>query len=106
MSMQKLPEDYEFVLPKLYMLPAKEGTKDTDSYLVMKRIIDIIFSALGLLVLLPLFIVVAVLIKLEDPKGKVFFRQNRVGKDEKQFPMYKFRSMVSNAEELKKNLEN
>jgi len=104
MSMQKLPEDYEFVLPKLYMLPAKEGTKDTDSYLVMKRIIDIIFSALGLLVLLPLFIVVAVLIKLEDPKGKVFFRQNRVGKDEKQFPMYKFRSMVSNAEELKKNL--
>lgn len=47
---------------------------------------------------------VAVLIKLEDPKGKVFFRQNRVGKDEKLFPMYKFRSMVSNAEELKANL--
>ncbi|QQZ64159.1 sugar transferase [Paenibacillus sonchi] len=70
----------------------------------MKRIIDIFFSALGLLVLLPLFIVVAILIKLEDPKGKVFFRQNRVGKDEKLFPMYKFRSMVSNAEELKANL--
>ncbi|KGE19216.1 sugar transferase [Paenibacillus wynnii] len=104
MSMQKLPEDYEYVLPKLYMLHTKEGTKDSDSYLVMKRMIDIIFSALGLLVLLPLFVVVAVLIKLEDPKGKVFFWQNRVGKDEKQFPMYKFRSMVSNAEELKKNL--
>ncbi|MDQ0193953.1 sugar transferase [Paenibacillus wynnii] len=104
MSMQKQPEDYEYVLPKLYMLHAKEGTKETDSYLVLKRMIDIIFSALGLLVLLPLFVVVAVLIKLEDPKGKVFFRQNRVGKDEKQFPMYKFRSMVSNAEELKKNL--
>jgi lipopolysaccharide/colanic/teichoic acid biosynthesis glycosyltransferase len=104
MSMQKLPEDYEAVLPKLYMLHANEGSKEMDSYLVLKRIIDIFFSALGLLVLLPLFAVVAVLIKLEDPKGKVFFRQNRVGKDEKLFPMYKFRSMVSNAEELKANL--
>lgn len=53
---------------------------------------------------MPLFVVVAILIKLEDPKGKVFFRQNRVGKNEQQFPMYKFRSMVSNAEELKENL--
>ncbi|MNO37739.1 putative undecaprenyl-phosphate N-acetylgalactosaminyl 1-phosphate transferase [compost metagenome] len=104
MSMQKMPEDYEAVLPKLYMLHAKEGKKDTEFYLVMKRIIDIFFSAFGLLLLLPLFAVVAILIKLEDPKGKVFFRQNRVGKDEKQFPMYKFRSMVSNAEELKEHL--
>ncbi|ASA26021.1 sugar transferase [Paenibacillus donghaensis] len=104
MSMQKLPEDYDAVLPKLYMLHANEGKKETDSYLVMKRIIDIFCSALGLLVLLPLFVLVAVLIKLEDPKGKVFFRQNRVGKGEKQFPMYKFRSMVSNAEELKEEL--
>jgi lipopolysaccharide/colanic/teichoic acid biosynthesis glycosyltransferase len=102
--MQKLPEDYEYVLPKLYMLHAKEETKNSESYLVMKRLIDIFCSALGLLVLLPLFAVVAALIKLEDPKGKVFFRQNRVGKDEKQFPMYKFRSMVSNAEELKEKL--
>ncbi|WP_313638150.1 sugar transferase [Paenibacillus sp.] len=104
MSMQKMPEDYEAVLPKLYMLHAKEGKKETEFYLVMKRMIDIFFSTLGLLILLPLFGLVAILIKLEDPKGKVFFRQNRVGKDEKQFPMYKFRSMVSNAEELKENL--
>lgn len=102
--MQKMPEDYEAVLPKLYMLHAEEGKKEAESYLVMKRIIDIFFSALGLLVLLPLFALVAILIKLEDPKGKVFFRQNRVGKNEKQFPMYKFRSMVSNAEELKEHL--
>lgn len=102
--MQKLPEDYEAVLPKLYMLHSGEESKGMESYLVMKRIIDILFSALGLLFLLPLFAVVAVLIKLEDPKGKVFFRQMRVGKDEKLFPMYKFRSMVSNAEELKESL--
>ncbi|MFP4978193.1 sugar transferase [Paenibacillus sp. CN-4] len=104
MSMQKMPEDYDVVASKLYMLQAKEGIKEAESYLVMKRMIDIFFSALGLLVLLPLFILVAVLIKLEDPKGKVFFRQTRVGKDEKPFSMYKFRSMVSNAEELKKQL--
>jgi lipopolysaccharide/colanic/teichoic acid biosynthesis glycosyltransferase len=104
MSMQKLPEDYEAVLPKLYMLHTDERRKEAESYLIMKRMIDIFFSALGLLVLMPLFVVVAILIKLEDPKGKVFFRQNRVGKNEKQFPMYKFRSMVSNAEALKENL--
>ncbi|WHY20319.1 sugar transferase [Paenibacillus sp. G2S3] len=104
MSMQKLPEDYEAVLPKLYMLHTDERRKEAESYLIMKRMIDIFFSALGLLVLMPLFVVVAILIKLEDPKGKVFFRQNRVGKNEMQFPMYKFRSMVSNAEELKENL--
>lgn len=102
--MQKLPEDYEAVLPKLYMLHTDERRKEAESYLIMKRMIDIFFSALGLLVLMPLFVVVAILIKLEDPKGKVFFRQNRVGKNEMQFPMYKFRSMVSNAEELKENL--
>lgn len=102
--MQKLPEDYEAVLPKIYMLHTDERRKEAESYLIMKRMIDIFFFALGLLVLMPLFVVVAILIKLEDPKGKVFFRQNRVGKNEKQFPMYKFRSMVSNAEELKENL--
>lgn len=102
--MQKLPEDYEAVLPKLYMLHTEERKKESESYLIIKRIIDIFLSALGLLVLMPLFVVVAILIKLEDPKGKVFFRQTRVGKNEKQFPMYKFRSMVSNAEELKENL--
>lgn len=102
--MQKLPEDYDYVMPKLYMLHAKEGAKDSESYLFTKRMIDIVFSALGLLFLLPLFLVVAAMIKLEDPKGKVFFRQYRVGKNEKQFPMYKFRSMVSNAEELKAQL--
>lgn len=102
--MQKLPEDYEAVLPKLYMLHTEERKKESESYLIIKRIIDIFLSALGLLVLMPLFVVVAILIKLEDPKGKVFFRQTRVGKNEKHFPMYKFRSMVSNAEELKENL--
>lgn len=70
----------------------------------MKRALDIVLSLAGLIFLMPLFIVVAVWIKLEDPDGSVFFKQNRVGKDETLFPMFKFRSMVSNAEALKQQL--
>lgn len=73
-------------------------------YLFFKRIIDIVGSATGLILLSPLFILVALAIKIEDPKGKVFFAQKRCGKDNEPFPMYKFRSMVSNAEELLEEL--
>lgn len=69
-------------------------------YTVTKRVIDASFSAIGLILLLPIFIIVAVLIKIEDRKGSVFFSQERVGKDGKVFYMYKFRSMVSNAEDM------
>lgn len=74
------------------------------TYLVFKRTIDILGSLLGLIFLSPLFGVIAILIKLEDPNGPVFFKQVRVGKDEKEFNMFKFRSMVSNAEDLLPNL--
>lgn len=73
-------------------------------YLFFKRAMDIVGSATGLILLSPLFILVALAIKIEDPKGKVFFAQKRCGKDNKPFPMYKFRSMVSNAEELLEEL--
>ena len=58
----------------------------------MKRIFDIIASSLGLLLLSPLFLVLAIWIKL-DSKGPVFYRQVRVGKDNKDFRIFKFRSM-------------
>ncbi|WP_281890941.1 sugar transferase [Paenibacillus sp. YYML68] len=69
-------------------------------YFAMKRMMDVLGAGAGVVLLFPLFIVVALLIKLEDPKGPVFFRQTRVGKNGAEFSMYKFRSMVSNAEEL------
>ncbi|WP_349304955.1 sugar transferase [Paenibacillus sp. Marseille-Q4541] len=73
-------------------------------YLVMKRVTDIAGSLFGIILLLPVFLVIAVMIKIEDPKGPVFFKQLRVGKNEKTFYMFKFRSMVHNAEELLEQL--
>lgn len=78
--------------------------RDGIIYLFFKRTMDILGSAIGLILLSPLFFLVALAIKIEDPKGKVFFAQERCGKDNKPFPMYKFRSMVSNAEELLEEL--
>ena len=78
--------------------------KESILYSVTKRLIDIVGSLCGIILLSPLFLIVAVLIKLEDPKGKVFFAQERNGKYPKTFKMYKFRSMVHNAEDLLKDL--
>ncbi|MCI5726567.1 MAG: sugar transferase [Clostridium sp.] len=73
-------------------------------YRFIKRTIDIIFSILGLVLLSPLLIIVAIIIKI-DSKGPVFFAQERVGYKGNHFKMYKFRSMVVNAEELKEKLQ-
>ena len=72
-------------------------------YEVIKRLIDVVFSFIGVLALSPLFIIIAIIIKTTS-KGPVLFSQKRVGKNGKEFEMYKFRSMVVNAEELKEKL--
>ncbi|WP_273833218.1 sugar transferase [Guptibacillus sedimenti] len=73
---------------------------DTKVYLILKRLVDILGAASGILLLAPIYIIVAMLIKVEDSQGPVLFKQKRIGKNGKEFNMYKFRSMVSNAEEL------
>ena len=73
-------------------------------YLFLKRLIDIVGSGLGILILIPVFLIIGILIKLEDPKGSVFFTQKRNGLNGKEFNMYKFRSMVHNAEDLLESL--
>lgn len=78
--------------------------KESIFYSTTKRLIDIFGSLCGIILLSPLFLIVAILIKLEDPKGKVFFAQERNGIYPKTFKMYKFRSMVHNAEDLLKDL--
>lgn len=58
----------------------------------MKRIFDIVMSLIGLLLLSPLFVIIAIWIKV-DSQGPVFYKQIRVGRDNKDFQLYKFRSM-------------
>lgn len=68
-------------------------------YRFTKRAFDIVFSAFVLVSFSWLFVIVAIAIKIDDPKAPVFFKQKRVGKDGKEFNMYKFRSMCVDAEE-------
>lgn len=63
-----------------------------------KRLFDILFSVIGLIVLSPLFLVIAVWIKIDDGAGPVFFRQRRVGLNQKDFFIHKFRTMYVDAE--------
>lgn len=73
-------------------------------YEFYKRLFDFLFSLLALIVLLPLLIVVAVLIWFED-RGPVIYTQKRVGKNGKEFVMYKFRSMCLDADQKLKDLQ-
>jgi lipopolysaccharide/colanic/teichoic acid biosynthesis glycosyltransferase len=65
----------------------------------LKRIIDVVISGIGLIILFPIFVIIGILIKL-DSKGPVFFTQERAGKDGKIFKAYKLRTMVENAEKI------
>ena len=81
-----------------------ENKQNLRVYEICKRIIDIIGSLIGLILLSPILIIVGILIKFES-KGPIVFTQKRVGKNGKEFDMYKLRSMVVNAEEIKEKLK-
>ncbi|TEA85849.1 multidrug MFS transporter [Lacticaseibacillus paracasei] len=72
----------------------------TPTYLITKRCFDFTASLIGLILLSGFFLVLAVLIKLDDPHGKVFYSQTRLGKDGRHFQMWKFRSMVAGADKM------
>lgn len=78
---------------------AQANTQAKPVYKACKRTTDFILALLGLIILAPVFLLVAILIKRDDPQGTVFFAQERVGKDGELFRMYKFRSMYADAEE-------
>lgn len=65
---------------------------------VLKRVIDIVVSAIALAIASPVMLIIAVLIKLSSPTGPVLFRQPRVGLRDRRFTVYKFRSMIPDAE--------
>ena len=83
--------------------------KTRHGYRWLKRFQDIIFSLIAIIVLSPVMIITSIAIFIDDPKGIPVFSQVRVGRDGKKFKMYKFRSMVVDAEdrleELLKNNE-
>ena len=74
------------------------GIEDRVAFRFVKRFFDIVFSAAVLVCFCWLFVLIAILIKIDDPKGPVFFMQTRVGKNGKTFQMLKFRSMCVDAE--------
>jgi exopolysaccharide biosynthesis polyprenyl glycosylphosphotransferase len=79
-------------------------TNNKKIYLISKRLIDILGSLFGIIFLSPIFLIISIIIKITDIKGQVIFKQKRIGENGKEFYMYKFRSMVPNAEELKLSL--
>jgi len=79
-------------------------TPRNNEALVVKRALDVVFSAIALLALSPLFGLIALAIKLQDRTGSVFFGQERSGLNGRTFTMWKFRSMVTNAENIQQFL--
>ena len=96
---------YPKILPEVYWISQKESF--TAGILVIestalkigawgrifKRLFDIILSAFGLIFLLPLYIIISLIIKWEDPSGPVIFKNKRIGYDGNEFSLYKFRYM-------------
>ena len=92
---KQLPEELQ-----LYEVrPYYEILKKKKMSLILKRIFDIVVSLIMLIILLPVFIFLGIAIKI-DSKGPIFFRQERITQYGKTFKIFKFRTMVNNAEKL------
>ena len=91
---------------KRYMptLAAPSAARRSALDLALKRVIDIVLATVGVIILTPLWLVVALLIRISD-RGPAVFKQTRVGKNGQTFTMYKFRTMRVDAEKVKASLE-
>lgn len=89
----------------IVLIPEKEKKYEHSStkkiYIRIKRVFDIILSIMALILLSPVFLIISIAIKL-DSKGKVIFKHKRIGKNGKEIYIYKFRTMVENAQEVMK----
>jgi exopolysaccharide biosynthesis polyprenyl glycosylphosphotransferase len=109
---QKYPVNVRLIPDLFQLLTLKANIQDLDGYpvisiddvplrgarLVLKRVTDAVLSAIGLVLLAPVFLIVAALIKLTS-RGPVYYHQERVGNDGRRFVVHKFRTMVFDAEE-------
>jgi exopolysaccharide biosynthesis polyprenyl glycosylphosphotransferase len=103
-SIKVVPDMYEVVMGmartnQLVGLPLIDINLNIDTFYSksLKRIIDIIFSAIGIITILPIWILVIIFIKI-DSKGPIFYTQERCGKNNQNFHIIKFRSMITGAE--------
>ncbi|EOS7908203.1 sugar transferase [Enterococcus hirae] len=94
----KLKENISFENNVYVMIKPKK------CYEMVKRLLDILLSIIGLILTSPILLWVAVKIYLEEPGAPILFSQERVGKNKRTFKMYKFRSMCTDAEEKLENL--
>ena len=79
-----------------------EGVRNKAGYLFFKRVFDISIALVGMIVLVIATIILAVFYSFGKNKGKIFFSQERIGLNGKRFKIYKYRSMVENAQEILK----
>jgi lipopolysaccharide/colanic/teichoic acid biosynthesis glycosyltransferase len=90
--------------PWLFEFAARQRLLRGRSYHAAKRVMDLSIVCISLPLVLPLFLLCALAIKIESPRDPVFFYQQRTGRGGRRFRMFKFRTMVRNAEELKQQL--
>ena len=94
---EKVDEKTRESMDRLFKAPKK-------NFWVKKRAFDITASLLALIVLSPFLLIIYILILIDDPKASPVFRQKRIGRHGKEFTMYKFRTMVANAEQIRGEL--
>ena len=85
-------------IQEMALLDREEVLHSGSRYWAVKRAMDVVLSILGLLLLWPLMLLVAIIIFIDSPGASPIFTQTRVGRDGKEFKFYKFRSMCPNAE--------
>ena len=97
-------ENLSYYSYNLKMIKICNANKLKEIYIIIKRILDIILSVIGIIVLLPIFVIIAILIKMSS-KGNILFKHKRMGKNGKEIYIYKFRTMLQNSEDLIKSFD-
>jgi len=92
-----------FQVGRLQMMNLALSPVESFAYTVLKRTFDLVFAILGVVILSPALLAIALLVKLSSP-GPVFFRQIRTGRDEEPFAILKFRTMYEDAESRRQEL--
>ncbi len=97
-------ELYEYTINKENTIAKDSVSIRTSIYLKIKRLFDIVFGLLGIIALVPVTLIVLIVNVLHKDYSSVFYTHTRIGKNGKEFKLYKFRSMIPNADEVLKKL--